>query len=89
MALKKTVEKSVDGFDGKLVAADAYWRIDKLEGNKTTMMATINAYAKPDSGAIIDSLVFGFVVDVDGQNFIKQAYEQAKGMSQFAGAQDC
>lgn len=89
MALKKTVEKSVEGFQEKLVAQDAYWRVDKIEGNKTLMSATINAYASAGSTVIIDSFSVGFVVDVDGDNFIEQAYEQAKKMPQFADAQDC
>jgi hypothetical protein len=89
MALKKTVEKSIDGFDTKLIAQDAYWRIDKIEGNKTIMNVTINAYPNSNSGAIINSFMFGFVVEINGNNFICQAYNEAKKLPQFAGATDC
>jgi len=89
MALIKSVEKIVSGFDDKLVASNAYWRIDKLEGNKTLMSALANAYGNANSRVIIDSFLFSFVIEVEGRNFIAQAYEHLKTLPEFAGAIDC
>ena len=89
MAIKKTVEKTIAGFDSSLIAQNAYWRIDKIEGNKTSMNATINAYSDSESSIIIDSIFFVFVVELNGNNFISQAYNEAKKLPQFAGATDC
>jgi hypothetical protein len=89
MALKKSVEKVVAGFDLKLVAANAYWRIDKIEGNKTLMTALANAYSDANSNIIIDSFVFSLVIQVEGRNFIAQAYDHLKTLPEFTGAVDC
>jgi hypothetical protein len=89
MALTKSVEKIVSGFDSKLIASNAYWRIDKLEGNKTLMTALANAYKDADSNVIIDSFLFSFVVQIEGRNFIAQAYDHLKTQPEFAGATDC
>ena len=89
MALTKSVEKIISGFDSKLIASNAYWRIDKLEGNKTLMTAFPNSYKDADSNLIIDPFLFSFVVQVEGRNFIAQAYEHLKTLPEFAGATDC
>jgi len=86
VALKKAIEKSIDGFPGKLIVQDAYLRVDKIEGNKTVMSCVVNAYSE---NVIIDTKQHSFVIDVNGENFIKQAYLHLKTLPEFADAEDC
>lgn len=86
MALKKTFVKTIDGFDGELVANDAYFKVSFLSGDKHSMSAYV-------TGVIAGNQVYAkdhhFVPHIDGDNFIKQAYAHLKTLPEFAGAVDC
>jgi hypothetical protein len=86
MAIKKNVFFQKTGFEGKLIAKDAYWKIENIAGNKNQM--NIEIYANVD-GKQIERFVCVFTPSLDGSNFIKQAYEHLKTLPAFAGAIDC
>jgi hypothetical protein len=86
MALKKTVEKVVAGFEGKLSAKDAYWKIESISGTKTEQFVFVSAHS---GGRIIDEFRSKFVPNMDGPNFIRQGYDHLKTLPEFAGAEDC
>lgn len=48
MALKKSIIETREGFSGQLTAADAYWRVYKITGDKSKVVATIGAYLTKD-----------------------------------------
>ncbi len=86
MALRKTVEKTIAGFDGKLYAKDAYWKIESISGSKTEQFISVSANS---AGRVVDEFRSKFTPNLDGPNFIKQAYEHLKTLPEFAGAEDC
>jgi hypothetical protein len=86
MAIKKNVFFQKTGFEGKLIAKDAYWKIENIAGNKNQM--NIEIYANVD-GKQIERFVCVFTPSLDGNNFIKQAYEHLKTLPEFADAIDC
>jgi len=87
MALKKTYEKTEQGFSGSLVCNDAYCKIETISGSKSQMDFDLYIYAddKP-----IDSKRYAFTPSVaeGSNNFIKQAYLHLKTLPEFAGAVD-
>jgi len=88
MALKKSIIETREGFSGQLTAADAYWRVFNVAGNKDKVSATVGAYVTKD-GQVLTTRQYEFQPNMDGANFIKQAYEHLKSLPEFAGAEDC
>lgn len=86
MAFKKSVIKTQAGFAGQLVAPDAYWRVDQIYGDKVEICAVINAYI---ADVKVDAKKYIFKPSLNGDNFIKQAYDFIKQQSDFVGAEDC
>jgi|688.fasta_scaffold10102_7 hypothetical protein len=86
MALSMTVSKMIDGFDAPAVASDAYWRITEIKGNKDGMDVVVMAFK---NGKAVSMHTSSFVVDVAGENFIRQAYLHLKTLPEFANAVDC
>jgi|APGre2960657404_1045060.scaffolds.fasta_scaffold07328_3 hypothetical protein len=86
MALNKIVEIVVYG--EKIILRNAYVKIDRVNGNKTQVQAKYVVYSNKD-GEIVEEKYCDFTPDMDGANFIKQAYEHLKTMPEFAGATDC
>jgi hypothetical protein len=85
MALKKTITRSA--FGQSVSVPDAYIRVESISGTKSMIHADI-AIATAD-GQRVDFLKIGFQPNMDGGNFIKQAYEHLKTLPDFAGAVDC
>ncbi len=86
MALKKTIIKTQPGYSGQLVGPDAYWRIDQLYVNKSEIRAIINAYVANEQ---FETKSYSFKPSLEGDNFIKQAYDFIKQQPEFVGAEDC
>lgn len=86
MALKKDAVFERNGFEGQLVAKDAYWKINHLHGGKESMSVEICATV---NGEQIERFVSLFNPDLAGKNFIAQAYEHLKTLPEFSGATDC
>jgi hypothetical protein len=86
MALTKDVFIEKSGFEGKLTAKNAYWKIEKLEGGKDAMRLEVCASINSQR---VQSFMSAFTPTLDGENFIAQAYEHLKTLPEFAGATDC
>ena len=86
MALKKSVIFTKTGFSGSLVANDAYWKIKQISGSKTQLMVEVSAFI---DDAEVEKFVCSFAPNLDGRNFIAQAYDHLKTLPEFAGAVDC
>lgn len=86
MALKKTYTIGVYG--QQVVVPDAYIKVATLTGSKDGMRAVVEVRVTK-GGEFISSHDFVFVPELDGSNFIAQAYGYAKKQPQFENAQDC
>ena len=86
MALNKIFEITVYG--EKLTLRNAYIKIDHVNGNKAQVQAKYVVYSDKN-GDIVEENYVGFVPDMQGSNFIKQAYEHLKTLPNFAEATDC
>jgi len=86
MALKKSYTLGVHG--QQIVVPDAYIKVTTLTGSKDSIRAVVEVRTSKD-GEFISKHDFVFTPDLDGSNFIAQAYEQAKKQPQFENSQDC
>lgn len=86
MALSKTLTKTVRGFDGEVVANDVYFKVSNISGDKYTISFLVTGVS---AGVQIYSADYVFEPDLDGDNFIKQAYEYLKTLPEFVDAIDC
>lgn len=87
MAISKTI-KLMDNFNVEVTFQDCYIKVDSIVGNKSQVLATLNFYKEKD-GEQIKQQMLQFVPDLSGNNFIAQAYSQAKKLPEFDGATDC
>lgn len=95
MALKKTINLQGTSFidvngsafnKGEVeVKIDAYIKVAKMTGDKNKQICYVHLI---DGEGIIQQQ-YEFVPDMDGPNFIKQAYLYLKTLPEFAGAVDC
>lgn len=71
----------------------AYMRVDQLFGNKSEMTAVFGLYATKETAEAgadaFDNYQFKFSPNLDGSNFIAQAYDGLKSTPDFANSQDC
>jgi len=88
MALLHSIIKTLPGFSGELKSSPLYWKVDRVEVSKNSATAILNAYDKKD-GSTIDGTILKFLPDLNGENFIKQAYEHIKTLPEFSEAKDC
>jgi hypothetical protein len=86
MALKKTYV--VGAYGQQVTVPDAYIKVSTLTGSKDSIRAVVEVRTSKD-GEFISKHDFVFNPELDGSNFIAQAYEHAKKQPQFANAQDC
>jgi hypothetical protein len=86
MALKKDVVVTQDNFEGQLIAKDAYWKINRMYGNKDGFNVEVHVLI---DGKVYKQVDASFVPDLGGSNFIHQAYLHLKTLPEFAGATDC
>jgi hypothetical protein len=87
MALKKqTTLKSNFGDD--VTFKDAYIKVETLIGDKTQIRVDVAVHKKQNE-QVVDRKNYFFTPDLDGNNFIAQAYEHLKTLPEFDGATDC
>ena len=95
MALSKTIQLqgkqlvqtelvTIDNGSG-IVSFDAYIKVESLFANKKQAFATVTF--SNDKGSFEKQ--YDFDVDLEGPNFIKQAYLYLKTLPEFEGAVDC
>lgn len=95
MALSKTLTFSGRSFIetpvGRLdsgsssVVMNAYIKVDRVSASKDSASADVSF----TEGEKKTSSSYTFKPNLDGGNFIKQAYDHLKTLPEFAGAQDC
>lgn len=87
MALKKTLTL-VDNFGRNVEFVDAYIKIISIFGGKDSITAEI-AIFESKTGRILKSDSLRFSPELDGSNFIRQAYLRAKETTAFENSSDC
>ncbi len=91
MALRKNIEVTPKGFDTSSQLSNAYIRVDSISGNKNNIDATVVFYNDKDDQKIpaqVKTYRFSPDTDQSAKNFIAQAYEHLKTLSDFSGATD-
>jgi hypothetical protein len=86
MALKKSILHKVPLMGEQTFTG--YVRVDKVNGSKNVMTASVGFYKDNAEGEMIKAEGFVFTPSLES-NFIKQAYEHLKTLPEFAGAIDC
>lgn len=87
MALSKTIEKHIP--IAGIISVPCYCKVTSVTGGKDGMSAIIEARKDSAEGDLVDGWGVQFVPDLDGPNFIAQAYAHFKALPQLAGATDC
>jgi hypothetical protein len=67
--------------------SNAYIKVNQIGGDKQAVVVTIGYFDKKD-GLLLKTKQVDFVPDMDGPNFIQQAYLYLKTLSEFSNAQD-
>jgi hypothetical protein len=87
MALRKNFQVTKAGFSGVLVSNDAYIKVESVSGTKLNVCAEISIFSQDNE--LIEKIYRSFTPNLDGGNFIAQAYFHLKTLPEFAGATDC
>ena len=86
MALAKNI--SVKAFGKVFSFENAYHKVDGIFGSKESLNFKLVAKTSKD-GEILKSDSYVFVPNLDGKNFIAQAYDYLKSLPEFSSAIDC
>ena len=86
MALQKEVTVA-DSFGEDRTFDNAYHKVTHISGNKGMMQIVVTTYTQAD-GFKIKETSSGFEPDLDGNNFIAQAYEHVKTLTEFENGSD-
>jgi hypothetical protein len=87
MALRKNLTLR-NNFGGDSTFPDAYLRVMQVIGTKRSCNAFVQ-FCKSADGDVLQTQEYVFDVDLNGGNFVQQAYEHLKTLPEFAGAVDC
>jgi hypothetical protein len=87
MALSKTIEKHIPIVG--TISVPCYCKVASVRGGKEGIEATLEARHPTSEGDLVDAWRVQFMPDLDGANFIAQAYAHFKALPQLAGATDC
>ena len=96
MALQKTFTENVDlitvaeeygqlSKTNTLTKIDCYVKVNQVNGTKNSVVAEVIFFVENVSKI----KNYSFTPNMNGENFIKQAYLHLKTLPEFAGAQDC
>ncbi len=85
MALKKTITTK-DNFGIEVTIPEAYIKVESTLGNKNEQQIVVS-FTK--NNALLNSKQYLFNPNMDGDNFIKQAYLHLKTLPEFSDATDC
>jgi hypothetical protein len=87
MALQKTLQL-VDNFGEQITILDAYIKVESVAGNKEMVSYDLAIYRVKD-GQKLTTFKHEFAPEMQGGNFIEQAYLDAKKLPEHVGAKDC
>lgn len=86
MALRKQITLK-SNFGDDVSFNDAYIKVENITGHKLQIRADISIHRKVND-RVIERRHYAFVPHMDS-NFIRQAYEHLKTLSEFSDAIDC
>jgi hypothetical protein len=86
MALKKQITLK-SNFGDDVVFNDAYIKVENMMGNKMQMRVDVSIHKKAND-IVVDRKNYLFTPDLNGKNFIAQAYEYLKTLPDYANATD-
>jgi len=87
MALEKPVTLR-NNFGDDVTFSQAYIKVNQLTGDKHQIIIDVVIH-KLRNQQIVNRKNYFFMPDLDGKNFITQAYEYLKTLPEFEGATDC
>lgn len=87
MALLKDIEIKKQGFFGSLVAKSAYIKVENVKASKEKIIADVT-FTTEDKEKF-QQKTYSFLPNLEGKNFIAQAYDHLKTLPEFANAIDC
>jgi hypothetical protein len=87
MALRKQITLK-NNFGDNVTFNEAYIKVEALIGDKTQMRVDV-AVHKKQGEQVVDRKNYFFTPNLDGSNFIAQAYDYIKFQPDFTGAVDC
>jgi len=85
MALK--VNAKVEAFGRTLDFPSAYAKVESVRADKNYVEANV-VVKDQANGVVLSSEQYYFASNLEGANFIQQAYEHLKTLPEFAGAED-
>jgi len=88
MAFKKTITLR-DSFDEMRDIPDVYIKVNAVSGGKDQMVIDVVFFKSGAEGKRLKNAGYIFKPEIEGDNFIKQAYKHLKSLPEFAGATDC
>lgn len=91
MALTKKIQSS-DNFGRPAEFEDAYIKVVSTTGGKDVVVASVCIYAQDPKNAsvqIVKNEQHKFAPDMNGGNFIAQAYKHLKTLAEYTDANDC
>lgn len=71
------------------VEMDTYTQVIHVSATKNKAACNVRSRKDSSTGSIVADDVYDFTPDMDGPNFIKQAYLHLKKLPEFANAEDC
>ncbi|MCM2973789.1 hypothetical protein [Larsenimonas suaedae] len=86
MALKNTFQITRPGFSGALRKENTYVLVTSVEGRDVIRVKY--AYKDIDTNELLDERTTRFKPQLDGTNYIKQAYNHLKSLDEFKDATD-
>jgi hypothetical protein len=78
----------IDNFDEAIPFDSSYIKISSISGNKDGITILIDIF-KDKGGRLLERREFYFTPLLNEENFIKQAYEHLKALSEFSASVDC
>lgn len=88
MALKKSTQLTVKG-NFSIDVPNAYIKVCEVSGTKELCSAFVYWFKDEKEQDAFEGRQYNFVPDMNGGNFIAQAYKHLKTLPEFDGAQDC
>lgn len=87
MAIQKNIALE-DNFGKQIDFPSAYIKVEAVSSTKTSATASVRFYEVKE-GQLLTEKGFVFNPNLEGDNFIAQAYEHLKTLTEFADAVDC
>lgn len=87
MALKKSLQLK-NNFGEVSSFQNCYIKVIDVVGTKNNIMSRVGFF-KEKEGLLLQEKTFDVLADMNGANFIKQAYDHLKTLPEFSGVEDC